>query len=111
MIRFRFKGFSGRANRNLSPPRRTPLRATPPIGRRAAVTQAKLLPRTACASGHMTQFRARLYPMKTRILATVVVALGVLGAIFGYKFMRPRAARAALAARKPAPAAVTSAKT
>src|SRR4051795_11388375 len=42
MIRFRFKGFSDRANRNLSPPRRTPLRATPPIGPPAAVRQAKL---------------------------------------------------------------------
>lgn len=49
--------------------------------------------------------------MKTRILATVVVALGVLGAIFGYKFIQIRAAKAALAARKPVPAAVTSAKT
>jgi membrane fusion protein (multidrug efflux system) len=48
--------------------------------------------------------------MKTRILATVVVALGVLGAIFGYKFIQIRAAKAALAARKPVPAAVTSAK-
>src|SRR4051812_20770894 len=111
MIRFRFKGFSDRANRNLSPPRRTPLRATPPIGRPAKVTQAKLLPRTACASGDMTQFLSRLHPMKTRILATVVVALGVLGAIFGYKEMQTRAASAALAARKPVPAAVTSAKT
>jgi membrane fusion protein (multidrug efflux system) len=49
--------------------------------------------------------------MKTRILATVVVALGVLGAIFGYKFTQIRAAKAALLARKPVPAAVTSAKT
>ena len=31
MIRFRFRGSSGRASRNLSPPRRTPLRATPAI--------------------------------------------------------------------------------
>ncbi len=49
--------------------------------------------------------------MKTRILATVVVALGVLGAIFGYKFMQIRAAKAAMLARKPVPAAVTTAKT
>lgn len=49
--------------------------------------------------------------MKTRILATVVVALAVLGAIFGYKFMQIRAAKAALAGRKPVPAAVTTAKT
>src|ERR1700756_282880 len=49
--------------------------------------------------------------MKTRILATVVVALGVLGAIFGYKYMQLSAAKAAAAARKPVPAAVTSAKT
>lgn len=47
--------------------------------------------------------------MKTRILATVVVALGVLGAIFGYKFVQLRAAKAALAARKPVPATVTTA--
>lgn len=49
--------------------------------------------------------------MKTRILATIVVTLGVLGAIFGYKFIQLRAAKAAAAARKPAPAAVTTAKT
>lgn len=49
--------------------------------------------------------------MKTRILATVVVALAVLGAIFGYKFLQLRKAEAARAARKPAPAAVTTAKT
>lgn len=48
--------------------------------------------------------------MKTRILATVVVALGVLGAIFGYKYVQVRAAKAALANRKPVPAAVTTAK-
>lgn len=49
--------------------------------------------------------------MKTRILATVVVALAVLGAIFGYKYVQIRAAKAALANRKPAPAAVTTART
>ena len=49
--------------------------------------------------------------MKTRILATLVVALGVLGALFGYKYIQVRAAKAALANRKPVPAAVTTAKT
>jgi membrane fusion protein (multidrug efflux system) len=48
--------------------------------------------------------------MKSRILTTVVVALGVLGAIFGYKYLQLRAAKAAAAARKPVPAAVTTAK-
>jgi membrane fusion protein (multidrug efflux system) len=47
--------------------------------------------------------------MNKRILLTVVVALGVLAAIFGYKFVQVRAAQAALAARKPAPATVTTA--
>lgn len=47
--------------------------------------------------------------MNKRILLTVVVSLGVLGAIFGYKFVQLRAAKAALAARKPAPATVTTA--
>jgi len=47
--------------------------------------------------------------MNKRILLTVLVALGVLGAIFGYKYVQLRAAKAALAARKPAPATVTTA--
>ncbi len=59
----------------------------------------------------MTHFRRRPYIlMKTRILATVVVALGILGAIFGYKYYQQQRAKAALAARKPVPAAVTTAK-
>jgi membrane fusion protein (multidrug efflux system) len=49
--------------------------------------------------------------MSKRILLTVLVAFGVLGAIFGYKYYQLRQAKAALAARKPAPAAVTTAKT
>jgi membrane fusion protein, multidrug efflux system len=49
--------------------------------------------------------------MKTRILATVIIALGILAAIFGYKYHQVRQAKAAQAARKPAPAAVTTAKT
>lgn len=49
--------------------------------------------------------------MKTRIFATVVIALGVLVAIFGYKYIQIRAAKSALASRKPVPAAVTTAKT
>lgn len=48
--------------------------------------------------------------MNKRILLTVLVALGVLGAIFGYKYVQLRAAKAALAARKPVPAAVTTAR-
>lgn len=47
--------------------------------------------------------------MKTRILATVVVALGVFGAIFGYKFLQLKQAKAAASARKPVPATVTTA--
>jgi membrane fusion protein (multidrug efflux system) len=47
--------------------------------------------------------------MKKRILLTVVVALGVLGAIFGIKYQQLGKAKAALAARQPAPATVTTA--
>lgn len=47
--------------------------------------------------------------MKKRILLTVLVALGVLGAIFGVKYQQLGKAKAALAARKPAPATVTTA--
>lgn len=49
--------------------------------------------------------------MKKKIFLTLFVALAVLGAVFGYKFIQLRAAQAALAARKPVPAAVTSART
>lgn len=48
--------------------------------------------------------------MNKRILLTAVVALAVLGAIFGYKFLQIRRAQAAMAARKPAPAVITTAK-
>lgn len=48
-------------------------------------------------------------PMNKRILLTAVVALVVLGAIFGFKYFQIRQANAALAARKPAPATVTTA--
>lgn len=47
--------------------------------------------------------------MSKRILITVLVALGVLGGIFGYKFNKLRLTRAAMAARKPAPAVVSTA--
>jgi membrane fusion protein (multidrug efflux system) len=47
--------------------------------------------------------------MNKRILLTVLVALGVLGAIFGFKYLQLTKAKAALAARRPAPAAVTTA--
>jgi len=47
--------------------------------------------------------------MNKRILLTAVVALVVLGAIFGFKYFQIRQANAALAARKPAPATVTTA--
>ncbi|WP_069961010.1 efflux RND transporter periplasmic adaptor subunit [Lacunisphaera limnophila] len=46
--------------------------------------------------------------MNKRILLTAVIALGVLGAIFGFKYLQIRQAKAAMAARKPAPAAVTT---
>ncbi|MBA4136542.1 MAG: efflux transporter periplasmic adaptor subunit [Opitutus sp.] len=47
--------------------------------------------------------------MKKRVVLTVLVAMGVLAAIFGYRFLQDKRARAAQAARKPAPAAVTTA--
>ncbi len=47
--------------------------------------------------------------MNKRILLTAVIALGVLGAVFGAKFLQIRKAQAAAAARKPAPAVVTTA--
>lgn len=47
--------------------------------------------------------------MNKRILLTVLVALGVLGAIFGFKYAQLRKEKAALAARRPAPATVTTA--
>lgn len=47
--------------------------------------------------------------MKTRILLTVGAALAVLGAVFGAKYYQVRKATAAMAARRPAPAAVTTA--
>lgn len=48
--------------------------------------------------------------MNKRILLTAVIALGILGAIFGFKYLQVRKALAALAARKPVPAAVTTAR-
>jgi membrane fusion protein (multidrug efflux system) len=47
--------------------------------------------------------------MNKRILLTVLVALGVLGAIFGFKYRQLNQAKAAAAARKPVPAAVVTA--
>jgi membrane fusion protein (multidrug efflux system) len=47
--------------------------------------------------------------MNKRLVLTVVIAAVVLGAIFGLKYRQMRAAAAAMAARKPAPATVTSA--
>lgn len=47
--------------------------------------------------------------MNKRILLTAVIALGVLGAIFGFKYFQLQKANAAMAARKPAPATVTTA--
>lgn len=44
--------------------------------------------------------------MKTRIVLTVLIALAILGAIFGYKFLTIRKAMAAYAAMKPAPITV-----
>jgi membrane fusion protein (multidrug efflux system) len=48
--------------------------------------------------------------MNKRILLTAVIALGVLGAIFGFKYLQLRQAKAALAGRKPVPATVTTAR-
>ncbi len=47
--------------------------------------------------------------MNKRFLLTTVIAVVVLGAIFGYKFVQLNQAKAAMAARKPVPAAVTTA--
>jgi multidrug efflux pump subunit AcrA (membrane-fusion protein) len=47
--------------------------------------------------------------MNKRILHTAVIALGVLGAIFGFKYFQLQKAKAAMAARKPSPATVTTA--
>ncbi|WP_438481237.1 efflux RND transporter periplasmic adaptor subunit [Oleiharenicola lentus] len=47
--------------------------------------------------------------MKLRIFLTVLVALAVLGGIFGYKALKNRQAQAALAARKPAPSTIITA--
>jgi membrane fusion protein (multidrug efflux system) len=46
--------------------------------------------------------------MNKRILLTAVIALGVLGAIFGFKYFQLQKTKAAMAARKPAPATVTT---
>ena len=48
--------------------------------------------------------------MNKRILFTAVIALAVLGGIFGFKYLQIRKAQAAAAARKPAPATVTTAR-
>lgn len=48
--------------------------------------------------------------MNKRILLIVLVAIGVLGAIFGFKHLQNRKAQAAQAARKPVPAAVVTAQ-
>lgn len=47
--------------------------------------------------------------MKKRVILTTLVALLVVAAIFGYKMMSLRKARAAMAGMRPAPAAVTTA--
>ncbi|HEX2862335.1 MAG TPA: efflux RND transporter periplasmic adaptor subunit [Lacunisphaera sp.] len=47
--------------------------------------------------------------MNKRILLTAVIALAILGAIFGFKYVQMRQSQAALAARKPQPATVTTA--
>ena len=47
--------------------------------------------------------------MKKRVILTTLVALAVVGAIFGYKILTLRKAAAAMAAMKPRPAAVTTA--
>jgi len=46
--------------------------------------------------------------MTKRIILTTLVALGLLGSIFGYKYYQSRQARQAAAARQPAPATVTA---
>lgn len=46
--------------------------------------------------------------MNKRAVLTVFVALGLLGSVFAYKYFQIRKAKAALAARRPAPAAVTT---
>lgn len=48
--------------------------------------------------------------MNKRFIITTVIAVGILGAVFGLRFSQLRAAKAALAARKPAPVAVTTAR-
>lgn len=48
--------------------------------------------------------------MNKRVVLIVLVAVVVLGGIFGYKAIQLRQAKAALASRKPAPATVTTAK-
>ncbi len=47
--------------------------------------------------------------MKTRIVVTLLIALAVLGAIFGYKFLAIRKAMAAYASMRPAPVTVAAA--
>jgi membrane fusion protein (multidrug efflux system) len=47
--------------------------------------------------------------MNQRLVLTVAIAIAVLAAIFGYRNLQDRRARAALAGRKPAPATVTTA--
>lgn len=47
--------------------------------------------------------------MNKRVVLTVLVAVGVLAAIFGARQLQDRRARAALAGRRPAPATVTTA--
>ena len=47
--------------------------------------------------------------MNKRILLTTVIALAVLGGIFGFRFYQLKQAKAAMGARKPIPATVTTA--
>ncbi len=48
--------------------------------------------------------------MNKRLILTAVIAAGVLAVVFGYRLRQINAAKAALANRKPVPAAVTTAK-
>lgn len=47
--------------------------------------------------------------MNKRILLTVLAALGILGALFGLKYLQSRQERAAVAARRPVPATIATA--
>lgn len=68
---------------------------------------SKTLPPATCTPGHLAL--SVTVQMNKRILLTMLIALGVFSVIAGVKFRQMSQAKAAMAARKPAPATITTA--